>query len=192
MSGQTVTGSQAEVKDARGRRPGNRPRGEREGDPPTACLLTEASLPTLAEALVVAVGAERIRVAVEADVDRRILLRVVRDLGDLDHLVCPDGRVVGIEEDVLERGPGQTGRALDPRRTGWALHTGDALLARGTLRPCRAHRARGTGNTADALSAGRAGGTVELLTAAHHEQHEHSKEQSTFHRPYLPLMVNST
>src|SRR5207249_2497508 len=47
MSGQTVTGSQAEVKDARGRRPGNRPRGEREGDPPTACLLTEASWPTL-------------------------------------------------------------------------------------------------------------------------------------------------
>src|SRR5207249_5884907 len=50
--------------------------------------VTNDADPTLAEALVVAVGAERIRVAVEADVDRRILLRVVRDLGDLDHLVC--------------------------------------------------------------------------------------------------------
>src|SRR5207247_462266 len=80
-------------------------------------------------------------------------------------LVCPDGRVVGIEEDVLERGPGHTGRALDPRRTGWALHTGDALLARGALWPCGTHRARGTGKTGDALSAGRAGGTEELLTA---------------------------
>ena len=58
-----------------------------------------------AQGLVVRVGATRIRVAIDAHLDGRILLHVDRDIRDLARLVSPNVRLVGIEQEVLERGP---------------------------------------------------------------------------------------
>jgi hypothetical protein len=59
---------------------------------------------TLAQTLVVLVGAARIRVAADVHLHGRILLDVRRDVGDLARLVRPNVRFVGIEQDVFERG----------------------------------------------------------------------------------------
>src|SRR5687768_3140798 len=53
------------------------------------CLTNHAD-PALTERLVVPVGAARIRVAVDADLDGRILLQVGRDLRYLARLVRPE------------------------------------------------------------------------------------------------------
>ena len=59
---------------------------------------------TLAQTLVVLVGAARIRVAADVHLDGRILLDVRRDVRDLARFVRPNVRFVGIEQDVFERG----------------------------------------------------------------------------------------
>src|SRR5205814_5649803 len=67
--------------------------------------LTNGIDATLAERLIVRSAAARVRVAVDPDLGRRVLLQVRGDRGDLGRLVCPDVGLVEVEENVAERGP---------------------------------------------------------------------------------------
>src|SRR4029077_2964475 len=86
---------------------------------------------TFAQRLVVWVGAARIREAVDSDLDGRILLHVGRDVRDLARLVSPNVRLVGIEQEVLERGPllWRTSLGLGAHRSEWTLRACRAAFA---------------------------------------------------------------
>src|SRR3984893_16296238 len=60
----------------------------------------------LAEGLVVLSCAARIGVAVDADLDVRVILHVLAELVDLAGLRAPDRALVEVEQEVRERHPG--------------------------------------------------------------------------------------
>ena len=106
---------------------------------------------TLAQVLVVWIGAARIGVAVDAHAGGRILLHVGSDIGYLARLVGPNVRLIEIEQNVVERGP-----VLYPSSRGLG-----AYLSRGTLRAHRAGWAHWAGCTCHAT-----GITAELAHGA--------------------------
>src|SRR6185295_2055019 len=91
----------------------------------------------LAEGLVVLVGAARVRVAIQTDLDVGVLLHVLVQLGDLAGLRAPDRAAIEVEKKVSERHPGslRAGLALHALGATHALRATWALDARHPRRP---------------------------------------------------------
>src|SRR6185295_11778958 len=135
----------------------------------------------LAEGLVVLVGAARIGVAIQTDLDAGVLLHVLVELGDLTGLRAPDRAAIEVEEKVSERHPGPLRARLTLHTLGatHALRATRALHARHSRRPRLALgslRARHPYRPSRPEVAGILKRSARAAGAEEHRQHEHRAE----------------